>query len=1104
MQKKISAQSIETIKGASITQVVGHYLSLKAAGSNKTACCPFHAEKSPSFIVSEAKEIYKCFGCGASGDAIKFVREIDKLDFIPAIEKIAEICGIQLQYDEWEQSEKEKEAISAADAQEQVLNFVVPLYSKQLYDLENSHPVKQYLHGRGITDDIIIEWQLGWAGTDWNFITPQMISKGWYAAAEKLGVVRRSKHSENSFDGYRSRITIPILDRAGKYIGMGGRFILIDDADQGKEYPKYINPSECELYNKRAVLFGLNRSAKAIQDKKAALVMEGYLDVITSFHKGHDNVVGTSGTAFTKDQIQLLKKYCNKVVAMFDNDAAGKTAFNKSLPDLLNAGLQVDHVAYEEKDPDLQLQKHESLGTISDGLMYRVRELMEAAADDLIKKAEAKQVILELLVNVKNEFYRGNYFDTICTKYKWNKKETKQQYETMADQIMGDLDDDDAVSISALPDYLSQAQKDHVHQYGYVAVHRKEKGKPMVGYYSYKQNSNGDGGKPTTQKIELTNFVVQPLFHVYAGIESRYLLQIDNGYRKAVLDVPSKSIPTIDQFQAITVSEGNFLIFGGKPQWLRIASDLLQSFPRCMEIKNLGWQVPGFWAFVDKIFIPGKGYQDLDNWGIFKHQDNNYLIPASCEAYRQLQHTGDDPYENDRHLAHKKTTVTFSRWAKQMQLVYLDKGIVGVAGVIMAMFRDLVFEVDNNCPHLYAFGEPSSGKSKWAESLAAVFFFRRPAFNLNSGTDFAFFSYMQRYRNAPAHLNEFEIEVIKPEWFQAIKGVFDGEGRERGKGGSKNRTEIMKVHSLLVLTGQKLVTADDNSIVTRSLIEPFSVREDLTEAEKLAYTELKEWEAKGLSGMLSELMELRPVMQDKYKDHFNNLLSYWRKEHPESRNSNQRILQNYAHLATGYTLASNHIELPMSAKEFTAQCLQKAIKWSSFIRSSDTLSEFWRTLEFLADSHQVVEGWDYIIEETTAVKIRRSKEEETMLNFNEPAKVLYLRINNVHKLFQSEFRKRSGKEAMNESNLLHYMQSRKYFLGPVKQKRFKRYVWDSEEKSSGGQFPSTTIQTSKKAQEQIASCYAFLYSDLGIEIERFAGVENQQVAVEEQDELPFP
>jgi DNA primase len=1149
MQKRIASTSIDLVKSASIAEVVGYFLPLKKAGANLTACCPFHSEKSPSFIVSPAKDIYKCFGCGAGGDAIRFVMEHEKLDFIKAVETVASITGINLEFEEREPTQKEIETISAAEAQEKVLDYVIPIYRQQLHQLPADHPVKQYLHGRGITDEAIVEWQLGWASTDWHFITPSLVNKEWFQPANKLGIIKQTKTNDtpnnnngtttNLYDGYRSRITIPIIDRMGHYVGMAGRYIEIEETDKGKAYPKYINPADCELYNKSTVLFGLNRAQKAIKEKGCAILVEGNFDVITPHLHGVENVVGTSGTAFTKQQMQQLKKHTNKLVLMFDNDDAGAKAFNRSLPELLAIGFQVEKANYEGKDPDeffnvIASAAKQSIQT-DDALLYRCRQLMEDAADDIHKKSEAKTIILELIAHVSNEIIRSNYFDTIVKKYKWNRNETKSQFESISSRVGtipptggtegGEGLDSDSIK---LPDWLNEDQREQFLQQGYLPINRKnDKGKPVVGYYSFNQNG----------KQEITNFTVDPLFHVYAGVESRYLLQISNGWRKAVLDVPAKSIPSIDQFQAFTVSEGNFLIFGGKAQWLRIASDLLQKFPRCIELKNLGWQPAGFFAYVDKIFTPGHGLSELDNWGIYQHIPpiggteggatlpplggteggkgaTNYLIPASCEAYRQLQQTGEDPYENDRHLSYNVSPVTFTRWAQQMHTVFHEKGTVGIAAVILSLFRDIIFDVDNNCPHIYAFGEPSSGKSKWAESITAVFFHRRSAFNLNSGTDFAFFSYMQRYRNTPAHLNEFDIEVIKPEWFQAIKGVFDGEGRERGKGGSKNRTEIMKVHSVLVLTGQKLVTADDNSVVTRSIIEPFSTKE-FTDEAKQQYDLLKGWEQKGLSSMLPELLKHRSYFEAHYKESFNRNLSDWRKNKTEARTINARILQNFAHLATCYRLTSDCLTtaavpstlqggteggLPVSTTEFTEYCFTQASRWSNFIKSSDTLSEFWRTLEFLADSQLVFEGWDYTIEEMTSIRIRKNRNEEVTQDFDQPTKVLYLRLNNVHKLFQSTYRSRTGKEAMNLENLLHYFSSRKYFLGSIKSKRFKRYVNITEEKNIGGMAGSQMI-TTKKPQETISSCYAFVYDELNVEIERYDGTEKP--ADQPTDDLPF-
>ena len=500
------------------------------------------------------------------------------------------------------------------------------------------------------------------------------------------------------------------------------------------------------------------------------------------------------------------------------------------------------------------------------------------------------------------------------------------------------------------------------------------------------------------------------------------------------------------------------------------------------------------------MYLPGKGLEKLDDWGIVKHDDINYLISAGSEAYRKLQESGKDPYENQRFLTYKQSPVNFETWGKQMQKVYGQKGIVGIAYAILTIFKDLVFDVDNNCPHLYAYGEPSSGKSKWAESITAIFYYRRAAFNLNSGTDFAFFSYMSLFANCPSHLNEFDIEVIKLEWFEAIKGAYDGEGRERGKYGMKNATEIQKILSTLILTGQKLVTDNDNSVVSRSLIESFSTDNDRTEQQKKDYDTLKDWERMGMNSILLEVLHHRAVMEKEYKGTLNDLLSQWRKDKPNARDINQRILQNYAHLATGYTIIGKFIVFPQGESDFKEYCYTQAIYWSQFIRRSDTLSVFWRTVEFLAnkDYHEpmsIKEGWDYVIEEVVEIIVRPTREKEELRKFNTPTKILFLRLNNVYPLFMNDYKSKHGKVAMTMENLLHYIKSRPYYLGPIKQKKFTRIIQESKKVKENTGFGETEkIENKQREEMRITSCYAFVFDALEIDIGK---------NVEELEELPF-
>ena len=1087
----LTESTIQAVRNASISDVVGKYVKLKKSGSALTGLCPFHDERSPSFSVSESKGIFKCFGCGAGGDAIGFVMKHERKDFIESVEIIAGICGIPLEYEEVPDKEKYEKQKTEKEKLKAVMRFTVDLYKKTLWDLQDDHPVMQYLADRKITRKEIAEWQLGWATDEWQFLSQSLISNNWYNEAVQLGLIKRTADNERNYDVYRNRIIIPITNHQGEYIGIAGRLFPSTNAADNNG-PKYINPVENPLYQKSKLLFGLSQADKAINREGKVFLTEGYFDVISLHSNSDEHTVATCGTALTVDQAKLLRKYTGHVVVLRDGDKAGHAAAVKDLYILLKAGFKVEVALLPEgEDPDSYIRKQAN-GPIAanlpieDGIYWHVQSLVKDVFDDTYKLGQAQQKVLELLLEIPNDIYRGNYLDGIIKKYKWRKAKLQKRLGELVEERTAaeqDEEDDGVTHLDKMPKWMD---REEFNRLGYCCVNNKKR----TGYYGYGQSGH----------VEYTNFLIKPLFHIYAARESEYLIQINNGKRTAVLEIEAKAMVNIDMLQQFVVCEGPFIIYATKNQMLRVATDLLNDFPRCEKIKFLGWQTAGFYAFVDQVYIPGQGLKQLDEWGIIKHGEENYLVPAASAAYRHLQSRGEDPYESDRYLTYKQTSMKFSEWGTLMHRVYGDKGNTAIAYAILTLFRDIIFDVDNNCPHLYAFGERSSGKSKWAESIGALFFKKRPAFNLNSGTDFAFFSYMQRFVNAISHLNEFDEKVIRPEWFQAIKGVFDGEGRQRGVMGSKNRTEIMKIHSTLVLTGQYLCTMDDNSIVSRSIIEGFNERE-LNEEDKIQYNKLKALEETGLSSMMLEVLAHRHTVKAMYREVFNENLSKWRSDFAASGNeqNNQRIMQNWCHLFTSWQFIAKHIQLPVSEASFEGYCKANATKWSSFIRSSDTLSEFWNTFAFLVDQGLLIEGWDFKIQLLLDVAIRKNREEEYRHQFEEPTKVLFVRMNNVHKHYQQAFRTRTGKEGMTMENLLHYFSSRKYYVGPNKQSRFKRFVTKTENVTIGGfaGSPGSLMpQTSKHEESITSSSYVFLYGGLNLDIER--NVEDQA------DEIPIP
>lgn len=333
----ISETTIHAIRELHIEDVLSKYMTVK----NHKASCPFHNEKSASLMINTKRNYFKCFGCGAGGDAIKFVQLHEKLTFTEALERIAKAHGIEVEYTQQDPEQRAK-YISRLDEARQVLDFAHDYYRKQL---RIATPIKDMLLARGYDDDKLEEWQLGYAPDGWQGITKPIIERGWYDMAIELGLLKTK--NEQHYDTYRNRIIIPIHDRQGQIIGFGGRTTL-----DTKDEAKYINPCENFIYSKSNELFGLDRAAKAIKQANRVRLAEGYFDVMSMHNAGIENVVCSSGTAVTDAQLKTLKRYTDNLDLMMDGDAAGQKAYEKILPMALKLGFNVYHIDLGGMDPD--------------------------------------------------------------------------------------------------------------------------------------------------------------------------------------------------------------------------------------------------------------------------------------------------------------------------------------------------------------------------------------------------------------------------------------------------------------------------------------------------------------------------------------------------------------------------------------------------------------------------------------------------------------------------------------------------------------------------------------------------------------------------------
>ncbi|MBP6385505.1 MAG: DNA primase [Pseudarcicella sp.] len=350
---RIDQQTIEQIKQtAEISEVIGDYVSLKKKGANLWACCPFHGEKSPSFSVSPAKGIYKCFGCGKSGDSVRFIMDIEGLGYLESLKHLAKKYSIEIQESKitdqqlFEQNQRESLFI--------VLNFANNYYQNLLKNNDEGKAIGySYFKERGFSDLTIKTFELGYSLDNWDAFTKNGIENGYNIdILEKAGLTIL-KDDNKRFDRFRNRVIFPIHNISGKVIAFGARILKAD-----KNSPKYLNSPETEVYHKSNSLYGVFQAKNKIRSEDNCYLVEGYTDVISLHQAGIHNVVASSGTSLTDEQIKLIKRFTKNITVLYDGDPAGIKASLRGMEMILKEDMNVKLVTFPAgEDPDSYVKK---------------------------------------------------------------------------------------------------------------------------------------------------------------------------------------------------------------------------------------------------------------------------------------------------------------------------------------------------------------------------------------------------------------------------------------------------------------------------------------------------------------------------------------------------------------------------------------------------------------------------------------------------------------------------------------------------------------------------------------------------------------------------
>ena len=396
---------------ADIVEVVGDFVQLKKSGQSYKGLSPFTDEKTPSFFVSPAKGIFKCFSTSRGGDSIKFIMELEGLSYIESVRYLAQKYNIEL-----EEEILTKEALAKKDKRESlfiVLNFAKEYFKNLLHNSEDGKAIGlSYFKERGFDEKITQEFELGFTANHWDGLIKEALANHYsLELLEAAGLIVRKENK--SYDRFRNRVMFPIHNLTGKVIAFGARILIAD-----KKQPKYLNSPETDVYHKSDILFGIYQAKNHLRNEDNCYLVEGYTDVISLHQSGIRNVVASSGTSLTKGQIKIISRYTKNITVLYDGDSAGIKASIRGIDMLLEEGLNVHAITFPEgQDPDSYCQELGGIGFRDfleeervDFITFKTRLFLSESKNDPLKKAGVIRAIIESIAKIPDSIKRTVYF----------------------------------------------------------------------------------------------------------------------------------------------------------------------------------------------------------------------------------------------------------------------------------------------------------------------------------------------------------------------------------------------------------------------------------------------------------------------------------------------------------------------------------------------------------------------------------------------------------------------------------------------------------------------------------------------------------------------
>lgn len=849
---------------------------------------------------------------------------------------------------------------------------------------------------------------------------------------------------------------------------------------------KKLLPKPKEAKEKK--FFGLDESIEAIKEKDQVIILSGFDQVVERHSDGCENAISLpDGYLFPSELTRLSELTKNIIIediSLITDDSGLELPLPKLGRQLTEMGCHVVVFKIEnEKEVTTDFVDY-YIKVLSALVLYHPNTVLSKQYVELAARFLSQ--LDNTIINIKTAEI-AKQFGIPPGDFRKVLKPFIDARKSLAIQSKEHVIIDDQqyiFDITHLPDYVDREFYD---RYAFFPAENKSGHKI---FYVFRTPEH------TLQKIG--NFYIEPLFHVYDPdfLRNKRVARFYHAELNIEQYVEFKSSDSVElaQFKKFLWNTGGYVFSGGK-QWHyeKILESQALKYPICWEITTFGVQLQGFFAFSNGIIADGH-FTSTDEMGLVRYKDKSYYSPSSSIIHKD--HDSDnDPYEYDRYLTYREDQRTsWVQWAKLMFEVYKynNNGMWALLFTILAANRSIIFPIDRLFTALFFIGPTDSGKSRIAESIRAPWMFGAPLFNLNSGTDAAFFTAMERFRDIPMILEEYNDPTISEPKFQGLKAaVLDNEGKQKRRDATSKTIDVSKVNVAPLILGQNGPERDDAALGNRVIQLHVPKKDDWTDQEVSMYKDLKDRERDGLSNIALEIYKRRPVIQKYFAEYMRKFQKLMKHDiHQVGGVYQTRIIGTVSLFVACAKLWEDHVpELPLPFKfdEFYKVAKKQVIQQSSDISSSNKLAVFFDTIGQLYTKDQIKEGREFSIETVTELMLQVSKVDVEPRNWGgQSRKVLFLIVSDVCMVYQ----KVHGADSLQLNALRMYLKDHPAYIGQIKSHRFN-YQFEEWENDPFTKNPVRVIKTGSRNTSCVALDYKMIEL-MGVDLERIkTGVQTE-------------